>query len=188
MTEVSTKPLPMNAGLVEAALRRHIDHHANTLIPEAEVPWGYGSRRGFYRADFLSISRSGYATEFEVKVSRADWRRDLVKPKLMDMPSWITRFVYVVPENLGVPDWVPLWAGVWHVVPRIVTLDKYSDEERRGADGYEVVLARAPRVRGTEKVPKAVIDRWMQSFYYRYWNQRIHAEGRIARHVREGVA
>lgn len=184
----SKKRQPMNAGLVEAALRRHVDHHANTLIPEAEVMWAALGKRGIYRADFMSISRAGYGTEFEVKVSLADWRRDLAKPKLLNMPDWVSRFVYVVPEVLGVPDFAPAWSGVWHVVPRIVTLDKYTDEERQGADGYEIVQARAPRARGNSKVPRVVVDRWMQSFYYRYWNQRIHAERRIARHVREGVA
>jgi hypothetical protein len=27
----------MNAGLVEAAIRRHVDHRENTLIPEADL-------------------------------------------------------------------------------------------------------------------------------------------------------
>jgi len=184
----SKKRLPMNAGLVEAALRRHVDHHANTLIPEAEIMWGYAGKRGIYRADFISISRAGYGTEFEVKVSLADWRRDLAKPKLDSMPAWVSRFIYVVPEDLGIPDWAPVWSGVWHVRPLIVTLDKHTDEERRGADGYEIVAARQPKVRGTEKVPVGVVAKWMGNFYYRYWNQRIHAEQRIARHIREGVA
>ncbi|MFP3277482.1 MAG: hypothetical protein RXR52_42270, partial [Paraburkholderia sp.] len=127
-------------------------------------------------------------TELEVKVSRADWRADLSKPKWRDMPDWVTRFIYVVPEDLGIPDFVPELAGVWHVVPRVVTLDKYSDEERRGTDGYEIVLARAPKLLGREKVPPAVVAKWMKNFYYCYWDQRIHAERRIARHVREGVA
>lgn len=185
MTEATKKRLPMNAGLVEAAIRRHVDHRANTLIPEAPIRIG---RYGEYRADFLMVTAAGYGTELEVKVSRADWRADLSKPKWRDMPDWVTRFIYVVPEDLGIPDFVPELAGVWHVVPRVVTLDKYSDEERQGADGYEIVLARAPKLLGREKVPPAVVAKWMKNFYYRYWDQRIHAESRIARHVREGVA
>jgi hypothetical protein len=135
----------------------------------------------------MMITAAGYGTELEVKISRADWRADLSKSKWVGMPDWVTRFVYVVPEELGIPDFVPDLAGVWHVVPRIVTLDKYTDEERQGADGYDIVLARSPKLLGREKVPPAVISKWMRNFYYRYWDQRIHAEGRMPRSVREGV-
>nr|DAG71792.1 MAG TPA: DNA repair protein MmcB-like protein [Caudoviricetes sp.] len=189
MTEVSTKPLPMNAGLVEAAIRRHVDHRRNLLIPEAAVRFERPGQRGFdeYRADFMMVSDAGYGTELEVKVSIADWRRDLSKPKWVCMPSWISRFVYVVPIDLGIPTFVPTGAGVWHVVPTL-TRQYSSDEVRPRADGYAIVVARAPHVNGRDKVPPAVISKWHKNLYYRYWDQRIHAEGRIARHVREGVA
>ena len=179
----------INAGLVEAAIRRHVDPRgANTLIPEAEIRWGTGSRRGIYRADFVMITRSNYATELEVKVSLADWRKDLSKPKWVGMPAWITRFVYVVPEQLGIPEWVPAHAGVWHLVPSVV--DPYYNPalESRRPDGYQIVVARAPHVLGREKLPAAVLGTWLRNLYYRYWEQRVHLEGRIARHVREGVA
>ncbi|CAB3742698.1 hypothetical protein LMG24238_06925 [Paraburkholderia sediminicola] len=178
----------LNAGLVEAAIRRHVDHRANTLIPEAEIRWGIGSHRGNYRADFVLITRAGYATELEVKVSLADWRKDLSKPKWVGMPDWITRFIYVVPENLGIPEWVPAKSGVWHVVPAVT--DPYYNPalESRRPDGYQIVVARAPHVLGRTKLPSAVLGTWLRNLYYRYWDQRIHAEGRIARHIREGVA
>jgi len=187
MTDVSKKPSPMNAGLVEAAIRRHVNHRENTLIPEAEIRWRIGSRAGNYRADFVTVTGAGYATELEVKVSLADWRNDLSKPKWVGMPDWITRFVYVVPEDLGIPEWVPAKAGIWHVVPAVT--DPYYNPalEIRKPDGYQIVVARAPHVLGRTKLPNAVLGTWLRNLYYRYWAQRIHAEGRIAQHVREGV-
>jgi hypothetical protein len=179
-------PPPMNAGLVEAAVRRHVDHRANMLIPEAEIRWGIGSRAGIYRADYLSISGAGYGTELEVKVSRADWKADLTKPKWGGMPPWITRFIYVVPIELGIPDFVPASAGVWHVESRTTYLD--SDTGRALSDGLRIQVARAPHVLGREKVPPAVINKWMKSFYYRYWDQRVHAERRLPKAIREGAA
>lgn len=174
---------PINAGLVEAAIRRHVDHRRNILIPEAAVRYPH-PRGGFdeYRADFVMVSQSDYATELEVKVSLGDWRRDLSKPKLVRMPDWITRFIYVVPEQLGIPEWVPLWAGVWHVRPARV--DYFSTRP----DGFEIVVARAPHVRGRVKIPGAVVGHWHRNLYYRYWEQRIDAQRRIPRHIREGVA
>lgn len=178
----------INAGLVEAAIRRHVDPRgANTLIPEAEIRWGAGSRRGVYRADFVMITRSNYATELEVKVSLADWRKDLSKPKWVGMPDWITRFVYVVPQELGMPEWVPAHAGIWHVVPTLIGGYTF-DQARPKADAYAIVVARAPHVLGREKLPNAVLGAWLRNLYYRYWDQRVHLEGRIARHVRESVA
>lgn len=172
----------MNAGLVEAAIRRHVDHRANTLIPEASIRYAAGAARGEYRADFVMVTRAGYATELEVKVSLADWRKDLAKSKWVGLPPWITRFIYVVPEPLGIPEWCPPHAGVWHVRPARV--DHFSTLP----DGFEIVVARAPHVLGREKLPAAVLGTWLRNLYYRYWEQRMDAQRRIARHVREGVA
>jgi hypothetical protein len=181
---------PINAGLVEAAIRRHVDHRRNLLIPEATVRFERPGQRGFdeYRADFMMVTGAGYGTELEVKVSLGDWRKDLSKPKWVGMPAWITRFVYVVPQQLGIPAFVPAHAGVWHVRPAVT--DPYYNPalEDRRPDGYEIVLARAPHVLGREKVPPAVISKWHRNLYYRYWDLRIHAEGRIPRQIREGVA
>lgn len=171
----------INAGLVEAAIRRHVDHRRNVLIPEASIRFGIGSTRGEYRADFVMVSTSSYATELEVKVSLGDWRKDLSKPKWIGMPSWITRFVYVVPEQLGIPEWVPAHAGVWHVKPARV--DHFSTQP----DGFEIVVVRAPHVLGRDKLPSTVLATWYRNLYYRYWEQRIDAQRRIPRQVREAA-
>ncbi|MFD1557063.1 hypothetical protein ACFSHT_15790 [Paraburkholderia silviterrae] len=178
-----------NAGLIEAAIQRHVDHRANTLIPEASVRYslGAGGRGlGEYRADFVMVTRAGYATELEVKISLADWRKDLSKPKWVGMPAWITRFVYVVPEHLGIPEWVPAAAGVWHVRARRPDYASWSGPTR--PDSFEIVVARAPHVLGREKLPAAVLGKWHKNLYYRYWEQRMDAQRRIPRHIREGAA
>lgn len=169
---------PINAGLVEAAIRRHVDHRANVLIPEATIRSTTGAE---YRADFIMVSKASFATELEVKISIGDWRKDLSKPKWVSMPDWITRFIYVVPEQLGMPAWVPAQAGIWHV--KAARVDHFSTQP----DGYEIVVARAPHVLGRQKVSEAVVARWHRNLYYRYWEQRIDAQRRIPRHMREGV-
>lgn len=196
MGEKKQAPLPMNAGLVEAAIRRHVDHRANLLIPEAAIRYECGSyigrdgarhpQFGDYRADFMTITRAGYGSELEVKVSRADWKADLAKPKWNGMPPWVTRFIYVVPVALGVPDFVPPQAGVWHVESNVTFL--HDDRDRVLSDGLRIHVARAPHVLGREKVPQTVIDKWMTSFYYRFWEQRLLAERRLPKAIREGAA
>lgn len=149
----------ITAGHVERALRLFLDWKVNKLIPEANIPYCkkvYSS----YRADYISISGSGYATEYEVKVSMSDWKADLKKGKWGNMPGWISKFIYVVPEHLGVPDWVPAEAGIMHLC-------------RIGQTQQLVIkLVRAPKRIGKDKVPFEIVDNWMSNFYYRYWNAR----------------
>jgi hypothetical protein len=192
-----TAPKQMNAGLVEIAVRRHVNTRANLLVPEAAVRYQRGTYTDWkgivhphfddYRADFMMVTASGMATEIEVKVSRADWRVDLAKPKWQGMPAWVTRFVYAVPEDLGIPDFVPAHAGVWHIVPDVRRIYSPTEEPRMAPDGYRVVLARAPKKLGKEKVPAEVVSRWMKNFYYRYWDMRQHADQRIPQRIRETV-
>lgn len=153
----------ITAGHVEQALRLHLNWQVNKLIPEANIPYCkkvYSS----YRADYISISGSGYATEYEVKVSMSDWKADLKKGKWGNMPSWINKFIYVVPEHLGVPDWVPAEAGIWHLclVPA-----RHSKKAT-----LRIKVVRPPKRLGKDKVPFDIYDKWMSNFYYRYWNAR----------------
>jgi hypothetical protein len=171
----------MNAGLVAQALLRHINVFQLTVIPECTVRcsrgmktvhggngWpGYEYEDWFeYRADFMMVSVAGYATEIEVKVSKSDWKCDLVKEKWASLPSWITRFIYCVPEELGIPDWVPEFAGVWHIC-----------QDHRG--GLWVKVVRAPKKLGKEKPPEDVVKRWTDVFYSRFWHQRYALNKRI---------
>lgn len=110
-----------------------------------------------YFADLMWVSPGGRVLEVEVKTSLADWRADLDKGKWGRMPRWVARFVYAVPEALGMPPWVPEAAGVWRV---------------RG-DGH-VRVARAPHVLGREKVPPAIAARWRDELYVRYWMARLY--------------
>jgi hypothetical protein len=171
----------MNHLHIEAAVRHRCDWFRNRLIPEAPVRcrgpmvtpgWGEPYESHFdYFADYVSISDAGYATELEVKVSKDDWRVDHRKPKWGRMPSYISRFIYVVPEDLldsGIPQWVPQVAGIWTVS---------LGGDRASPSAYIKVL-RNPMRLGREKVPDAVLARWMEKFYYAYWRMRIDAAPR----------
>lgn len=150
----------MNAGHVEYVLRKHLNHIQNTIIPEAAVAHTSNKRKA-YRADYIMVSKAGYATEFEVKVTMADWKADLVKGKWQNMPNWISRFIYVVPASLGVPDWVPKHHGIWHV--------HNADNMKRAY----IEVIRAPKMLHKEKVPTAIVDKWISNLYYRYWQMRM---------------
>lgn len=79
--------------------------------------------------------------------------------------EWITRFIYVVPCELGVPDFIPEFAGVWHVVPD-------------GNWGHHIRVVKAPRRMGKERVPEAIKQKWLQHLYCRFWHQKLYTRHR----------
>lgn len=161
----------MNSGHIIAALGRHINWRQGLLVPEAVVDctartstyYGYGKR---YQADLMWVTRDQYATEIEVKVSRSDWRADNAKDKWAILPGWVSRFVYAVPEALGMPDFVRPGAGIWHIVecPHW---------------GVKVKVVRAPKRIGKERVPDWLMERWRDHLYNRYWFNYLHGPRRV---------
>jgi hypothetical protein len=66
------------------------------VIPN--VSWGFLN----YEADMLVISKSKYATEIEVKVSMADWKKDFEKYKHNDVDERIKYQYYAAPYELAI--------------------------------------------------------------------------------------
>lgn len=160
----------ITAELVLRAVSRHLDWRQGTLVPQAVVRYLRASvdrfERRHYVADLLWVNEAMLATEVEIKVSRGDWRADLAKTKWGLLPRWVARFVYAVPEDLGVPEWVPATAGVWVV--------------RRDARGrLEVRVARAPAVLGDQRVPEHLVNLWKGGLYDRYWLRRLYEDRRM---------
>lgn len=159
------------------AVARRLEFRSGILVPEAVVSYVSGYHHGNeiwpgyevcdqYLADLMWVTASDYATEFEVKISRADWRADGAKSKWGYMPPWITRFIYVVPVELGIPDFVPAFAGVWHF-----------QASRRSYS--ELTVARAPRKIGQTKVSEDIKRRWLLNLHCRFWHQRLYTNNRV---------
>lgn len=67
----------------------------NLCVPN--VSWGAGIN---YEADLVVVSKSGYATEYEIKRSWSDFLADFKKDKYAHKAPWVYRFAYVVPESI----------------------------------------------------------------------------------------
>ena len=79
---------------MEAYLSKYLDPRRNIIIPNAS--WGLG----VHECDLLAISVAGYATEIEIKISRADLRADVKKHH--DHKSQKIKFLYfAVPSELA---------------------------------------------------------------------------------------
>lgn len=122
------------------------------------------------RADLLVVTKAGYATEVEIKISKKDWRADDKKPKFMAQRPHISRLFYAVPEQLmkgldirdaaSLPRWIRPHVGILVV--------------RDGGLGYDSVrelrAARRFRCRPLTEQHQAQIA---TSFYYRFWRQHM---------------
>jgi hypothetical protein len=70
---------------------------------------------GFYEMDVFKLSKSGYVTEYEIKISRSDFFADFKKSAkhkgLSEGKCQCNRFIFATPENLIELDEVPKYAG-----------------------------------------------------------------------------
>ncbi len=79
---------------MEIAIMKELDVRRNVIVPN--VSWAFGS---LHECDLLSLSKSGYATEIEIKVSKADLLKDKEKRHSHEN-DLISYFYFAVPEKL----------------------------------------------------------------------------------------
>ena len=119
-----------------------------------------------WESDVLKITKSGYAYEFEIKISRGDFKNDFKHKKkkhlLLEnkensskMPNY---FYYVVPEGLVTEDEVPEYAGLIYVHATII--------------GNSRVYYQFQEIKGAPKLHSNKIDennlKLIDKFYYNY--------------------
>lgn len=109
-------------------------------IPCENVSWLL-----IWEADILSINKSGYLTEFEVKVSRSDFKADAKKRKWSwfemkietQLPNY---FYYACPVGLIGIDEVPKFAGLVYVGPDgVEVIKKASLLHKQKRDRLKVI-------------------------------------------------
>lgn len=116
----------------EIALMREFKFQQNIVIPNVTVMSGLVG----FEADILSLTKAGYATAVEIKVSKADLKNDLkkrhiknvmgVKPVKGESSSWyyksmedyygnLKHFYYAVPKKLkdDALNQIPSFAGLF---------------------------------------------------------------------------
>lgn len=162
----------MNEEQMITTLAYWFDIHANQCFWNNHLfPW---------ESDLLVVSKSGYVTEVEVKISREDWMADRHKAKWRPCtPKWakgedihhtkgwkyIKRFFYAVPSDVlekGVPEFVDSTTGIIEVK----TFDRSWGQKRLP------LIARPAVNRKAEKLTPQLMTRLYQSMYHRAWDAR----------------
>ncbi len=158
------------------------------IAPNVTMPSG--------EMDLISISKSGFVYEHEIKISRADfkadfkhkeekhvWMQDAKKLKgecvrhIEYQKRWgrnpnaaplhcANYFIYVCPENLIKVEEIPVYAGLCYWQP--------SSQNYQGfwRFGRVTVIKEPPRLH-REKVTPPLMGKLATSMMYRYWNYRL---------------
>ena len=96
------EPKKLTANDCIKAVALYFDHGRNLIVPNVQM---FGCE-----LDVACLSKSGYLTEVEVKISLGDWHADRLKTKWQhaERTKYVNRFYYAVPFHLisKVPDWI----------------------------------------------------------------------------------
>ena len=118
---------------MELAVADYFNPRRNIIVPN--VSWGF---RGMHECDLFILSKSGYATEVEIKVSKSDLVKDKLKPH-GHKSKYIKTLYFALPEKLAhLSEHMPERAGILSV----------SDNKNwRGF--HRVTVVRPPKVTKT---------------------------------------
>lgn len=109
---------------ITAMLRKQYDGKGHIWFEELRLSSGFGMDG---RIDFFALnvapSTGNKATAYEVKVTRADFRRDSHK-KQRGARLFCDQFYYIAPVGVIPQDEVPDWAGLIEVEWKIGRWDK----------------------------------------------------------------
>ena len=143
----TTKPTPISTLEIELALAKYYNVRTNIIVPN--VSWGLS---GMHECDILVVSGSGYATEIEIKISKADFLKDFEKSHgHVDRKNRIKTFYYAMPKELyiKVKDLIPENAGVI-VCER--HLRNYSERFPKNHSVYAKVEKTAVNIKNAKKL------------------------------------
>ena len=91
---------------MEVALAAFFNYSINLIVPN--VHWGMN----MHECDLLMVSKAGYCTEIEIKISRADLKNDAkkrhghfsnrIKYLYFAIPTYLEHCIELVPERAGI--------------------------------------------------------------------------------------
>lgn len=90
----TSKSYPLLCLDIEIAVAKYFGHRQHLIVPN--ISWGLGFS---HELDVLVMTRAGYVTEIEIKTTKADLKRDLLKRHQHQSPKIRQHFI-AVPKAL----------------------------------------------------------------------------------------
>jgi hypothetical protein len=148
-----------------------VEKTANKVFPNVYI--------GCFEADIIELTKSGYALEYEVKITRADFRNDIKKQKvyviqppkskyeILQEAKRVNRFYYIVPEGLIAEIEIPEFAGLIYARKRKVG---YYSSEKGHYDKEKIFFRtiKAAPLLTREKLSDCRLQKCLESTYYRF--------------------
>lgn len=119
--KASTKPKLITTIEMEVGISKYFGVRQNIIVPN--ISWGFMN----HEADMFVVKKSGYASEIEIKRTKADLIADFKKPhRHIDSLNRIQELYYAFPESIynTCKDIIPDGAG-------ILTCDKWYNDMSR---------------------------------------------------------
>jgi hypothetical protein len=108
---------------MECLVARFLNYRVNLVVPN--VSWGMG----LHECDLLVCTKAGYLWEVEIKVTKADLKRDAakwhghrndrIKHLLFAIPAYLEDCAELVPAHAGIITVAPKGERVWGRVRRL---------------------------------------------------------------------
>lgn len=145
---------------------------------------------GRWEADILELTKAGYLYEYEVKISRRDFKSDADKVErswpgqpgrkkydVLRRGERVNYFSFIVPEGLISPEEVPEWAGLIYARPYVnrvcIGFDKETGDpifDEHVSTWFSTV--KDPVKLRTEKVTAKELEEIEKKVYFRYHQLR----------------
>lgn len=131
----------------QTELARWFNCYAQLVVPSVFFAGG--------EMDLAVVTRTGYLSEIEIKLSVSDWNADRLKAKWTHADrALVAKFFYAVPLDLveRAPEWVPTSAGILAFTSRGIR-----------------EVRKAVRNKAAPKLTAEHRNTLLESTYWRYW-------------------
>lgn len=139
-----------------------------------------------YECDLLKLTKAGFTYEYEIKISKSDFKADALKKQkyIKENGVWeinpqtkheataegkrVNYFSYIVPKDMVAINDIPEWAGLIYV----------EKSEFKGKFYVRLREVRKPRRLSPNKATAEDIECLYKSIYYRFHKLRL-SNGRV---------
>jgi len=138
---------------MECALASWFNFRLNLIVPN--VYWGFSYN--MHECDLLIVSRAGYCTEVEIKITRADLKADAkkahghknvsIKYLYFAIPTYLDHCLEFVPERAGIILVKPYVPGDWSPRCKRVREPQCQKGARKMTDKQRYKVARLGALR-----------------------------------------
>jgi hypothetical protein len=175
LAQVETRVQPPRLSWCERQVQDAVYVHCAIKNHEIIVP---NSCVFGWEADVITVNKTGFISEYEIKVSRSDFKADAKKERariLVDPndTTWFGKtithkrpnyFYYAVPEGLITPEEVPDYAGLLYVHKHVKRYALYY--------GTVTEVKAAKRIH-RDKIEDEQRRQLARALTVRYWRQRL---------------